>query len=62
MEYFPFPRAVWFDGAAIFTPEPLGPFWSISSSELVTGSACGEVKLGWVLPSLDPSVGSPLSM
>ena len=34
------------DGAAFFMAEPLGPFCSISSSELVSGSACGEVQLG----------------
>ena len=49
------------DGVAFFTSEPLGPFLSISSSELVTGSACGEVQLGRVLLLLDPFVGSPRS-
>ena len=39
------------DGVAFFTSEPLGPYWSISSSELVTGLACGEVQLGCVLLS-----------
>ena len=48
-------------GAAFFTPEPQEPFWPIPSSKLVTGSASGNVQLGWVLPSFGPSLGTPLS-
>ena len=33
------------DGAAFFLPGPRGPFRPISSSEVVTGSACSEGRL-----------------